>query len=142
MDNWRSDPDYTAFEPTTVQEAILKFRRLQKAGLDPWRYPETFVHCARKLPAEEVSKFESWIVNPQGEDPNAITVEEFKARIDAFIVEVKGSKLRPGFDEVLVPGELDYRWESERMAQGVEVEAEVFDELRVLAGALGIRWPF
>ena len=80
MDNWRlSDPDYTAFEPTTVQEAILKFRRLQKAGLDPWRYPETFVHCARKLPAGEVSKFESWIVNPQGDDPDAITVQEFKA---------------------------------------------------------------
>ena len=79
MDNWRlSDPDYTAFEPTTVQEAILKFRRLQKAGLDP-RYPETFVECARKLPAPEVAKFESWIVNPQGEDPNAITVQEFQA---------------------------------------------------------------
>ena len=80
MDNWRlSDPEYTAFEPRTVQEAILKFRRLQKAGLDPWRYPETFVQCARKLPAEEVAKFESWIVTPQGEDPNAITLQEFKA---------------------------------------------------------------
>ena len=80
MDNWRlSDPDYTAFEPRTVQEAILKFRRLQKKGLNPWRYPETFVECARKLPAPEVAKFESWIVNPQGEDPNAITVQEFEA---------------------------------------------------------------
>ena len=86
MDNWRlSDPDFTAFEPRTVEEAILKFRRLQKAGLDPWRYPETFVQCASKLPAEEVAKFESWIVNPQGEDPHAITVQEFyqrKAQLD------------------------------------------------------------
>ena len=37
------------------------------------------MQCASKLPAEEVSKFESWIVNPQGEDSNAITVQEFKA---------------------------------------------------------------
>ena len=80
MDNWRlSDPDYTAFEPTTVQEAILRFRRLQKKGLNPWRYPETFVECCRKLPADEVAKFESWIVNPQGEDPDAVTVQEFQA---------------------------------------------------------------
>ena len=80
MENWRlSDPEYTAFEPTTVQEAILKFRRMQKKGLDPWRYPETFIECARKLPPLEVDKFERWIVTPQGEDPNAITLKEFKA---------------------------------------------------------------
>ena len=71
MDNWRlSDPDYTTFEPTTVQEAILRFRRLQKKGLNPWRYPETFVECCRKLPADEVAKFESW---------DAVTVQEFQA---------------------------------------------------------------
>ena len=80
MENWRlCDPDYTNFEPRTVQEAILKFRRMQKKGLDPWRYPETFVECARKLPPAEVDKFETWIITPQGEDPNALTLEEFRA---------------------------------------------------------------
>ena len=80
MDNWRlSDPDYTDFEPVTVQQAILRFRRLQSRGLSPWRYPECFVECARKLPPAEVAKFESWLVNPQGEDPNALTLEEFRA---------------------------------------------------------------
>ena len=40
-DNWRlSDPDYTDFEPVTVQQAILRFRRMQRKGLNPWRYPE------------------------------------------------------------------------------------------------------
>ena len=72
MEDWRlSDPAYTAFQPTTVQQAILRFRRLQARGLSPWRYPECFVECARKLPPAEVAKFEEWIVNPQGEDRNA-----------------------------------------------------------------------
>ena len=43
-DNWRlDDPEYTDFEPVTVQQAILRFRRLQKKGLNPWRYPECFI---------------------------------------------------------------------------------------------------
>ena len=80
MDDWRlSDPAYVEFEPVTVQQAILRFRRLQSRGLSPWRYPECFVECARKLPPAEVAKFEEWIVNPQGEDANALTVQEFRA---------------------------------------------------------------
>ena len=63
----------------TVEQAILRFRRLQARGLSPWRYPECFVECARKLPSAEVAKFEAWIVNPQGEDANALTVQEFRA---------------------------------------------------------------
>ena len=37
------------------------------------------MECARKLPPAEVAKFEEWIVNPQGEDANALTVQEFRA---------------------------------------------------------------
>ena len=60
-DNWRlSDPDYTDFEPVTVQQAILRFRR---QGLNPWRYPECFIECA-----------EAWVVNPTGE-PSAVYAE-------------------------------------------------------------------
>ena len=80
MEDWRlSDPDFTQFEPRTVQEAILRFRRMQRKGLSAWRYPECFAECARNLPVEEVVKFEKWLVNPCGEDKNAITVQEFQA---------------------------------------------------------------
>ena len=68
----------------TVQQAILRFRRLQSRGLSPWRYPECFVECA--LPPAEVAKFESWLVNPQGEDPSALTVQEFRA-LPAYMPE-------------------------------------------------------
>ena len=68
MEDWRlRDPAYTAFERRS-----RRFRRLQSRGL-------SLVECARKLPPAEVAKFEEWIVNPQGEDANAITVQEFRA---------------------------------------------------------------
>jgi hypothetical protein len=71
-DNWRlSDPEYTDFEPATVQQAILRFRRMQRKGLNPWRYPECFIKCAAKLPPAEVEKFEAWVINPAGE-PDAV----------------------------------------------------------------------
>lgn len=66
--NWRLvDPEYTDFEPKTVSEAIIRFRRLQKQGLSPWMYPECFIKCCAKLPPAEIDKFESWIINPAGE---------------------------------------------------------------------------
>ena len=71
-DNWRlSDPEYTDFEPTTVQQAILRFRRMQKKGLNPWRYPECFIECAKMLPPAELEKFEAWVICPTGE-PDAV----------------------------------------------------------------------
>ena len=74
MASWRlSDPEYTDFEPVTVQQAIMRFRRLQKKGLNPWRYPECCIECASKLPPAEVDKFEAWSINPAGE-PAALDI--------------------------------------------------------------------
>ena len=69
-------------------------------------------------------------------------VEEFKARMDAFIAEIKTSQLRPGFDEILVPGEIDYRREKARRREGAQLDAEVFERLRQLAQTLDIDFPF
>lgn len=67
-EDWRlADPEFTEFEPSTVQQAIQRFRRLQRKGLTPWMYPECFIECAAKLPPAELDKFEAWIVNPAGE---------------------------------------------------------------------------
>ena len=74
-EHWRlSDPEYTDFEPTTVQQAILRFRRMQRKGLNPWRYPECFIKCAAKLPPAEVDKFEAWVINA-GEPAEQVYVE-------------------------------------------------------------------
>ena len=69
-------------------------------------------------------------------------LDEFKTRMDAFIADIKKSKLRPGFDEILVPGELEHRRERERRRDGVKLDASVFDELETLARDLGIDFPF
>lgn len=69
-------------------------------------------------------------------------VAEFKARMDAFIADIKAAKRRPGVDEILVPGELDYRREREFRRSGALLDADVFDELASLAVDLNIPFPF
>ena len=79
MDELRlADPEFTNFKPKTAAQAVLRFRRLQKKGLIPWKYPECFIECAASLPEIELSKFESWIINPGGEpDQKCLSVEDF-----------------------------------------------------------------
>lgn len=69
-------------------------------------------------------------------------VDEFKQRMDDFIAEIKSSALRPDFDEILVPGEIDYRREKSYRETGAKLDAAVFDELKALASTLGIDFPF
>ncbi|MEL7234167.1 MAG: Ldh family oxidoreductase, partial [Chloroflexota bacterium] len=69
-------------------------------------------------------------------------VDEFKSRMDAFIAEIKTSRTRPGFDEILVPGEIDHHREMAYRADGAKLDATVFDELRELATTLQIEFPF
>jgi LDH2 family malate/lactate/ureidoglycolate dehydrogenase len=69
-------------------------------------------------------------------------VAEFRARMDAFIAMIRAAKLRPGFTEVLVPGEIDHRREMHYRAHGAQLDAEVFDQLQALAAALHIAFPF
>jgi LDH2 family malate/lactate/ureidoglycolate dehydrogenase len=69
-------------------------------------------------------------------------VDEFKRRMDDFIHQIKSAKLRPGFSEILVPGEIDYRREQERRRNGTLLDAEIFDKLRDLAAELQIEFPF
>lgn len=69
-------------------------------------------------------------------------LEDFKKRMNAFIADLKKSKLRPGFSEILVPGELEHRRETERRRDGVSLDANVFDELAALAKELDVDFPF
>jgi len=82
-----ADPEYIDFVPKTVEEAILKFRRLQNKGIEAWMFPEALIECGGKLPEAEMIKFESWMINPAGEpDANAVDVRDFlkaQAALDA-----------------------------------------------------------
>lgn len=69
-------------------------------------------------------------------------IEEFKTRMDAFIAEIKSARLRPGFTEILVPGELDYRREMTYRRDGCQLDEVIFDQLAELADQLRIDFPF
>lgn len=62
---------------------------------------------------------------------------EYEARMGRFIDMVKGSRLRPGFDDILVPGELEYLRESEKRAHGVPLDQATYGALRLLGERLG-----
>ena len=51
-----------------------------------------------------------------------VPVEEFKQEIDRLVKEVKSTPVRPGFKEVLLPGELEYRSMALRRKEGIPVD--------------------
>ena len=63
---------------------------------------------------------------------------EFRERMRRFSAMIKASRLRPGFNEVLMPGELEHRREMEKRLHGVPLDQAVYDDLERLAGELGI----
>ena len=75
MDFRKADPTYVNFDPTTAEEAINKFYRHKNLGVPPHLWPEVFVKCAAKLSGAELTKFESWLVNPQGEPTGALLLQ-------------------------------------------------------------------
>lgn len=65
----------------------------------------------------------------------------FRERMRDFAAMIKGSKLRPGFAEVLIPGELEHRRETEKRRTGVPLDRSVYEELVALGHALDIPPP-
>ena len=65
-------------------------------------------------------------------------VTRFKARMDAFIQEIRSSPLAPGAEAIYLPGELEYRREEQRRRDGVPIEAERHGALNALAEELGM----
>ncbi|MCB0046539.1 MAG: Ldh family oxidoreductase [Caldilineaceae bacterium] len=67
---------------------------------------------------------------------------EFYARLQEFITMIKQSATRPDVAEILLPGELEWRRMQEKRASGVPLDPEIFFELRDLAQARDVAWPF
>lgn len=62
-----------------------------------------------------------------------MSYEEYLERMRRFCEQIKASELAPGFDEILLPGELEHRRTVERLANGIDLDREVYDNLRQLA---------
>jgi LDH2 family malate/lactate/ureidoglycolate dehydrogenase len=66
--------------------------------------------------------------------------QDFYAHLGDFIRMIKGSRTRPGVAEILLPGELEWRRQQEKLAGGVPLDPEVYEDLRQLATECGVTW--
>ena len=64
---------------------------------------------------------------------------EFHARMADFAQMVKSRALRPGFSEILLPGEQEARRVNRKSAAGVPLEDVALADLRALAAEIGIK---
>ena len=62
--------------------------------------------------------------------------ENFKSQVDSLIRFVKDSELAPGFSEILVPGEFEYRELKKRRTSGMTIEEETWKKLLDAAAGL------
>ncbi|TBL79457.1 Ldh family oxidoreductase [Paenibacillus thalictri] len=56
-------------------------------------------------------------------------VEQFKARMDTYLEEIKSEPKAPGVEEILIPGELEHRCTLERLEKGIRLPESVEREL-------------
>ena len=68
-------------------------------------------------------------------------VEKYKADIDALIASQKTLPKADGFDDILVPGEPEYRTQAERSRNGIPLPMGTVHNLRAVAERFGVRMP-
>jgi LDH2 family malate/lactate/ureidoglycolate dehydrogenase len=72
-------------------------------------------------------------------DPSRfMPVEDFRARVDTLIRDVRASRPAPGVERVLVPGELEHECAARRGREGIPLPAALREELDGHAAGLGI----
>ncbi|MDE2926569.1 MAG: Ldh family oxidoreductase [Acidobacteriota bacterium] len=67
--------------------------------------------------------------------------ERFLTRVQDYVSQLKSSELAPGFDEVLVPGDPDWRMVEKSLQEGVRLEAATWKMLERLSAELGVPCP-
>jgi LDH2 family malate/lactate/ureidoglycolate dehydrogenase len=71
-------------------------------------------------------------------DPTCfVPLEEFKAKVDDLIQQLKASERIAGVEEIYMPGELEYRTKERRLAEGIPVLQNTWDELQAILQQMG-----
>ena len=68
-------------------------------------------------------------------------VEKYKENIDLLIEAQKSLTKADGVEEILVPGEPEYRNQQERSKNGIPLPAGTIDNLRAVAKRFGVKMP-
>ena len=71
-----------------------------------------------------------------------VPMDLFKARIDGLFAKIKECPPAAGFQEVMLPGEIEARNAQKRQAEGLELSDVIVAELRQLAEHYGVPHPF
>ena len=75
----------------------------------------------------------------QAIDVNAFTpVDEYQKGVRAFLDGIKSTPPAPGFDEVLVPGDFEHQFRTQRLVDGIEIPDTIYNQLQECADKLGI----
>jgi LDH2 family malate/lactate/ureidoglycolate dehydrogenase len=73
----------------------------------------------------------SWFMDPA----------DYASRMGEFVKMAKSRALRPGFDEILVPGEQESRRTQMKSAGGVPIDDAVLADMQALGQELGLKTP-
>jgi LDH2 family malate/lactate/ureidoglycolate dehydrogenase len=68
-------------------------------------------------------------------------VDEFLDSVDELIGVIKATPPAPGYDEVLVPGEIEHRNRERALQEGISLPAELIAQLHRLGDEVGIALP-
>jgi LDH2 family malate/lactate/ureidoglycolate dehydrogenase len=72
-------------------------------------------------------------------DPTGFTpLEDFKANVDSMVRDIKSAAKRPGFEEILLPGEPEWNEEEIRRREGVFVDDPWWKDIVETANELGL----
>jgi len=67
-----------------------------------------------------------------------LPLEEFKAKIDNTIDQIKAVPKAPGVGEILMPGEPEFRTADRRAKEGIPIDGETWRQLKDLAARKGL----
>ena len=71
-----------------------------------------------------------------------LPLAKFRRRMDEVIQLMHSCPTAPGLNRIFVPGEIEHETEQRRKAEGIPLNAELRDELKVLGTELKVKPPF
>ena len=66
---------------------------------------------------------------------------EFEKNTGKLTDEIHQVKAAPGFQQVLVPGDLEFKQQAKSDSEGIHIEPSIADQLRALAKRLNLKFP-
>jgi LDH2 family malate/lactate/ureidoglycolate dehydrogenase len=67
-----------------------------------------------------------------------MAVDLFKQRVDQMIEEIKSSPKAAGCDEIFVPGEIEFNIERKRLAEGILISKEIYEDIKQVGVDCGV----